>query len=88
MKDELKIKIIKKGEIASMPLNHAGHQWVNFKAEQNGIILTIGPTNSFGVFLNEEKLKEIIEKFEKETKDETSNTDHDVDVRDAVSCRR
>lgn len=63
MKDETHIQIVKKGDMATIPVNHSGYQWVSIIAEQNGIVITIGPGKGFGVFINEEKLIEIFEQF-------------------------
>jgi hypothetical protein len=67
MKDEMKVRVVRKDEKSTIPVNHGGFQWVSIVAEQNGIVLTIGPGKGFGVFINEEKLIEIFEQFINET---------------------
>lgn len=64
----MQIKVVKKGEPFTMPLNHASYQWICQEAEQNGILLTIGPSKGMGVFITERRLREIIKMFEQEIK--------------------
>lgn len=66
MKDEMRIRIVKKGEMITIPVNHSGYQWVTVKAEQNGVVLSIGPNGGFGVFINEERWNEINSQFQSE----------------------
>lgn len=66
MRDEMQVKIVKKGEDITMPINHSGYQWVTMTASSNGIVLTIGPSGGFGVFISEERLREIINQFNEE----------------------
>jgi hypothetical protein len=65
MKKEMKIRIVKKGETALMPLNSAGYQWVRMESTENGIVLSVGPNRGFGVFIDESKLREFMAEFEK-----------------------
>lgn len=90
MRDEMKITVVKKGEKAIMPINHSGFQWIVMNVDQNGIVLSIGPSGGFGVFINEERLREINEKFReeiKESEDEIPNDHYDTTVYNADTCR-
>lgn len=64
MKNEMKIRVLRKGELAMMPLNLAGYQWVRMEPDENGVVLSIGPNRGFGVFIDETKLREILAEFE------------------------
>jgi len=63
MKDEFQIKVVRKGERVQMPLNHSGYQWATIEPEKNGIVISVGSTGAFGIFINEDKLRDIIAKF-------------------------
>jgi hypothetical protein len=70
MKDEMKYKIVKKGERFALPINGAGFQWISVEAENNGVVISLGPTGEFGVFINETKWREIAKEFEEKVKED------------------
>ncbi len=68
MKDEIQIKVVKKGKSAILPINGAGYSFAQTEAKENGIVITFGHRGVPGVFIPEEILRKAFAKFEKEIK--------------------
>jgi hypothetical protein len=64
MREEMKLKVVKKGEPTTMPLNLAGYQWIVAKPDEDGIVITIGPTQGLGLFIKKSRLIEVLKQLE------------------------